>query len=91
MGPIAVGKAISRTHAGAMLVTALAMAAATSFRVEANVVRPPAMPRIQQVGRSLVIDNPDAIAISVDDAPASAGRRMRVTGEPTIRRITFIF
>lgn len=74
-----------------MFATALAMAAATSFRVEANVVRPPAMPRIQQVRQGLVIDNPDAIAISIDDAPASAGRTLRVTGEPTIRRITFIF
>ena len=74
-----------------MIATALAMAAATSFRVEANVVRPPAMPRIQQVGQSLVIDNPDAIAVIIDHEPATARRTLRVRGEPTIRRITFIF
>lgn len=86
-----------------MLATALAMAAAatlppsaanrtaTGLRVEAVVVRPPTMPSVRQAGRGLVIDNPDAVAISVDNQPATADLTLRVIGEPTIRRITYIF
>jgi hypothetical protein len=85
-----------------MLVTALALAAAaapptaanrvaTGLRVEAIVVRPPAMPSVRRAPQGLVIDNPGAIAIAVDDGRPSARRTLRLTRGGSIRRITFIF
>lgn len=100
---IAIGKRSKRTHAFAMLATALALAAAmtpeagtgraeTILRVEAIVVRPPAMPTISQRGQSLWIDNPGAVAISIDDEAPSASRLVRlVPGHAPIRRITLTF
>ena len=61
------------------------------LRVEAVVVRPAPMPTIRSGRRMLVIDNPGAIAISVDDeAPSSVSRAVPLGAGP-IRRITLIF
>ncbi|MGE0179354.1 MAG: hypothetical protein AB7O91_05995 [Sphingomonas sp.] len=78
----------------AMTPPAGAQAHAGSLRVEAIVVRPPAMPRISRSRHGIRIDNPGAIAISVDDEPPQA-TASRLIGGPaggrTIRRITLIF
>lgn len=87
-----------------MFATVLAMAAATTphaglnrvttgLRVEAIVVRPLAMPNIRRSRQSLIIDNPGAIAISIDDeTPSSASRTIPLSFRTTaIRQITLIF
>ena len=88
-----------------MFATALALAFAmtpqagatrleTVLRVEAIVVRPPAMPTIRRRRHDLVIENPGAIAIAIDDeAPLAAASRtvsLATTGA-NLRRITLIF
>jgi len=103
-GAIAIGKGAACTHAGIMFATVIAMAAmmtpeagasrvATALRVEAIVVRPPVMPTIIRRGASVRIDNPGAIAISIDDeAPrAATSRTIRAADGVAVRRITLIF
>jgi hypothetical protein len=69
------------------------MVNAATLRVEAIVIRSPVMPTFVRHGASVRIDNPDAIAISIDDeAPrAATSRTIRAASSNAVRRITLIF